>query len=75
MKQYKVTREIQKSYGDRQTTEKGTLKTFATKEEAIDYLARLHREATQLGKFSSVTNGARQFRAYTAGKVFIYKVV
>ncbi len=80
MKQYKVTREIQKSYsftgkGVRQTTEKGTLKTFATKEEAIEYLAMLHRKATQLGKFRNVTNGASQFRAYTADKVYIYKVV
>lgn len=80
MKQYKVTREIQKSYnltgkGVRQTTEKGTLKTFDTLELAKEYLASLHRKATQLGKFRNVTNGTSQFRAYTACKVYIYKVV
>lgn len=82
MKQYKVTREIQKFNKNAkninevyQTTEKGTLKSFDNLEKAKKYLAELHKRAFQKAWFETVSNGARQFRAHTADKVYIYKIV
>ena len=83
MKQYKVTREIQKFNENvknvneiYQTTEKGTLKVFPTLEEAKAYLANLRKRAYKKAWFESVlNNGVREFRAHTIDKVYIYKVV
>ena len=83
MKKYKVTREIQKFNENAknvnelyQTTEKGTLKVFQKLEDAKNYLADLRRRALRKAWFESVRNcGVRHFRAHTADKVYIYKVV
>lgn len=76
MKQFKITREIQKSNNQGQfvTTEKGVLKTFSTEAEAKQYMIDLRNGAAQKGKFSKVTSGAKQFRAYTQGVVYIYRL-
>lgn len=82
MKQYKVTREIQKFNRNAnsamdiyQTTEKSTLKVFDTLEEAKRYLSTLHKRASWKPRFESITNGSRQFRINLEDKVIIYKVV
>ncbi len=73
MKSYRITREIRET-ATNVVTEFGTLRGCPTESEALDYMASLHKEACAKSKFTKVTNGKRSFKAYSAGKVFIFKL-
>lgn len=76
MKKFKIRREIKKfnKQGQLVTTENGIIKTLSTETEAKQYMANLSNRAYRSSKFSKVTNGTKQFRAYTQGGVYIYKM-
>ena len=70
MKSYKVMKEIQ-HLGIR--TEKCVLKTFSTFEAAMEYLADLHRRASQK-QFCVLTNGKKQFRCGDDYRMLVFSV-